>query len=373
MSNSIIQFTKSAIFATSAMAVLAAAQPASAAKLAGLSVGNWSGGAYTSNRSGKFSHCALSAKYKNGMSLLLSVTANKRWSIGFARNSWNLEVGTSQAVRFRIDDGPSYSGRAEARTRHLTQVMLPKSSRLFDQFRYGNRFFIKTRNGETSFNLTDADRVLNTLVQCARKHRIAQADPFGSQGQSSNDPFASKVNFNSEPVRRREPTPQTRVEALTAASIMLSKYGIKPNYITPASQPRLFKKYDVSWTMSGMIGTLRIIPQDQVAPGDLRTQIIRTDKKQCAGKYISHIFTPSHANHTDFFSACGDVKNAAQRTGLAVYYVVMPRREGGNYLMSIIGKVSNHKQVRQTGMRLKEIAVALNAKGSVPGARPVSY
>ena len=50
---------------------------ASAEKIATLTSGAWKGGAYTSNSTGDFSHCAANARYKSGVALLFSVTRNR--------------------------------------------------------------------------------------------------------------------------------------------------------------------------------------------------------------------------------------------------------------------------------------------------------
>jgi len=45
-------------------------ESAFAKKIYSLKSGNWKGGAYTNNRTGRFSHCAASVKYKSGILLL---------------------------------------------------------------------------------------------------------------------------------------------------------------------------------------------------------------------------------------------------------------------------------------------------------------
>jgi len=39
-------------------------------------VGNWTGGAYTNDKDGSFSHCAAVAPYQSGINFLVSVSAD---------------------------------------------------------------------------------------------------------------------------------------------------------------------------------------------------------------------------------------------------------------------------------------------------------
>ena len=60
-------------------AVVATASTASAEKIADLSYGDWTGGAFTHSHSGAFSHCAVNAKYRSGIDLFFSVTGTHAW------------------------------------------------------------------------------------------------------------------------------------------------------------------------------------------------------------------------------------------------------------------------------------------------------
>ena len=42
-------------------------------------IAGWSGGAYTNDSTGAFSHCAAGADYASGVSLVVSATATNSW------------------------------------------------------------------------------------------------------------------------------------------------------------------------------------------------------------------------------------------------------------------------------------------------------
>jgi len=373
MTNTLHRTLRFGLYAAGAFMAVATTSAAEAARMTSIKIGNWKGGAYSNDNSGAFSHCAASAKYRNGQTLLISVGHDKTWSVGFANDRWNLEPGSKHPVRFRVDNGTSYSGTASARTRYLAQVMLPRSKNLFEQFQQGHRFYIKTRRGELNFALTDVNRLLGTLVQCARHHRQANAAPFSSQ-PSSSEIFGSGKGWQNPAAERPTPrTAQTRREAFTAASIMLSKAKVRFSYLTGPEHAKLLARNDVAWSVAGTVGTLRVITQTGTTMRKARERIARSDRSRCNGKFLSDGISPPDARFIDFLTACNRVEGATGEPGLAVYYALLPRREGGYYLLSVIGRLTDHGKVRKLGTRLKNVAVDLNAKGSVPGARSVSY
>jgi hypothetical protein len=72
-------------------------------------VGDWTGGAYTNDETGAFSHCAAGGQYREGTYLVLSHNIDSSWSIGFANQSWNM------AIQETLPIGVTFDGRAQAR------------------------------------------------------------------------------------------------------------------------------------------------------------------------------------------------------------------------------------------------------------------
>ncbi len=164
-------------------------ESAFAKKIYSLKSGNWSGGAYTNNKTGRFSHCAASVKYKSGILLLFSVTRTRRWNMGLSNNVWNLTPRQKYPIEYRVDKGRLITGTAIAKGRTLVQVFLPTSDRLFDQFKRGQRLTIWAAKQKMKFSLTGTRRMLSLLLKCAnfyvRKER-KQKNPFES---NKNNPF----------------------------------------------------------------------------------------------------------------------------------------------------------------------------------------
>ncbi|MEM8687290.1 MAG: hypothetical protein AAGF81_08175 [Pseudomonadota bacterium] len=179
-----IKTTKSLAAAIAMTAALAfTATTASAEKIANLSSGAWKGGAYTSNATGSFSHCAANARYKSGVALLFSVTHDRQWSMGFFNDHWDLTPGRKYPVRYQVDNGPIMKGIATAKNPKMVQVHLPPKDRMFRHFKIGHTLKVAADNRVMRFKLTGTDRMLSKLYRCASHFaRKTGKDPFSSVG-----------------------------------------------------------------------------------------------------------------------------------------------------------------------------------------------
>jgi hypothetical protein len=131
-------------------------------------VGNWSGGAYTNDATGQFSHCAVNAGYKNGTRLLTSVTRDFQWLLGIAHPDWNLRTGGSMQLRLVFDRGTSISVTATVRTPKLITIAMPTESALIRAFRQGHYMEVFAGDKRITFALTSTSEMLPVLVNCVR-------------------------------------------------------------------------------------------------------------------------------------------------------------------------------------------------------------
>lgn len=191
-------------FAILAISILALGpESAFAKKINSLKSGNWKGGAYTNNQSGRFSHCAASVKYKSGILLLFSVTRTSRWNMGLSNRSWNLTPKQKYPIEYRVDNGNVIRGTALAKSSNLVQVFLPTSDRLFRQFRNGKRLTVWAARQKMSFSLTGSSKMLSLLLKCAKFYsgkEKSQNNPF----EPNNNPFAPQKK---KPVRTDKSNP----------------------------------------------------------------------------------------------------------------------------------------------------------------------
>src|SRR6266852_5227631 len=122
----------------SALAILLVGCQASAAQIDRFSYDAWSGSAFTHDKTGKFSHCVVSADYKNGMILLVSVGAGSgNVSIGFASPQWHLKVGEISTIDMRIDSKFQREVPAVATLENLLTVTFQREAELYQVLRKG--------------------------------------------------------------------------------------------------------------------------------------------------------------------------------------------------------------------------------------------
>jgi hypothetical protein len=68
-----------------------------------ISVGNWRGGTYTSDKDGSFSNCAAGATYQSDIYFMVSVNADLGWVLGFAHSDWHLKSGEAFPLALTFD------------------------------------------------------------------------------------------------------------------------------------------------------------------------------------------------------------------------------------------------------------------------------
>ncbi len=71
-----------------------------AGPMGSINLGHWSGGAFTNEKTGAFSHCAASAGYQNGFLLTIGQNAERTWLLAIANPSWNLTLGETFPIEF---------------------------------------------------------------------------------------------------------------------------------------------------------------------------------------------------------------------------------------------------------------------------------
>ena len=164
----------------------------------------WTGGAYASDRTGAFSHCAASVKYKSGILLLFSVDKDLKWRMGFAKTGWQLNKGDTYPISYRVDRNRIYRGTAEAMNNSLATVRLPgKQAPVFNQMRRGIMLSVATKTEVLKFRLNGSSRMLAGLLACAssRSKRGGSSNPFGSSsgGGSQQNPFGASTPRKANP------------------------------------------------------------------------------------------------------------------------------------------------------------------------------
>lgn len=334
-------------------AIFLATAPAGAAKIDSFKVANWTVGSYTNNNTGRFSHCAASGRYRNGLTLIFTVTESLNWGISFLNPEWNIREGRTIDIDFKIDNGRVNYARARAVNSKQIVAKLPDSSELFNQFRYGSRLIVSINDGRpVPFNLSDTNAMLTEILRCAQRYK-GYADRGGSRSNqgdrdlASRDDRLSRIPDDDDDLRggRKQqqqtgnqpgtgPSAESRAEAMEIAANILRRANFDIQVQKPEQlSEELRNKFDAVWRGEGMLGTLRILSGSRATTLDrVRGGLISSDAVTCKGKFASGALPAmSGSQSQSIFTSCEGQNN------WSVYYIAIPRKQGGIYLLGISG------------------------------------
>jgi S1-C subfamily serine protease len=143
-------------------------------------VGNWSGGAYTDDKSGAFSHCSAATTYVSGVSLMVGQNANSSWLLGFASAAFSLTPGESFPIDVTFDGQAQYHLFGTATVRNVVVSILP-SSAIVDQLRKSKLMVAVGKGSTFQFDLNSTGQLLPVIANCVAKIKsggIANAGDF---------------------------------------------------------------------------------------------------------------------------------------------------------------------------------------------------
>jgi hypothetical protein len=306
-----------AFLAFSALALgVCVGSSAQAEVLRNFQVWNWFVGAYSFPGTRTFSHCAASAKYNSGISVLFSINRNYGWSMGFVHPQWRLKNGQQYDIAFSIDGGTPIFAKARPYVDNAVEVFLADSSELFLRFRRGNVLQVSAANQVLSFNLDGTSALLPVLLDCVRQETtsgVAQTNPFGApqtppRTQPSRDAF--------------------RAEAALIAANVLGAGGIGKFSFGSLDDATKFN-VDAVWTAGALVGTIKIAENTKLDDPAIPSILIGKDAKSCSkGAFLSGSLPDSDGKEMlRIFTSCQQEKK-----NTTVYYLAVPRPKGGIYL-----------------------------------------
>lgn len=408
-----------ALTAATLAAAASLAVPANAATITSYKIAGWNVGAYTNDSTNRFSHCAASAEYRNGLILLFSVSESLQWSIGFSSPEWNLRQGREFNIEYRIDGGRINEARGVAASNRLIRASLPDSAELFNQFRQGYRLVVSVNdNPQASFNLTNTNPMLVEILRCAQKFKghVERADRtpndrqpenrnpesrnpdvserdlgtgdtnrsprseqntgVGSSGsyreRNPNDRVSRAPDRNERPSPEREtdrrpadsrpaigPTPESRSEATNIATDILRRANFTFEFQKPEQlAANMRDRYDVVWRSDEFLGSLRILPDTRAETIDrVRADATAADAENCKGKFDSGALpAPSDSKSVTIFTTC-----KGEQTSSA-YYIILPRRKGGIYLLGVNGSGEAAERLQGVATAYRTVALEVIEK-----------
>jgi hypothetical protein len=130
------------------------------------------------------------------------------------------------------------------------------------------------------------------------------------------------------------PTPDSRQEATQIATDILRRANFSFEFQKPEQlNADLRERYDVVWRADEFLGTLRIHPDARADNIErVRSSVISADTAACKGTLDTGTLPAmADSKSVTMFTACKGAQVSS------TYYILLPRRRGGIYLLGIAG------------------------------------
>ena len=132
-------------------------------------VGFWSGGAYTDDRTGGFTHCSAGVAYDSGINMFILATDAGRWWLGFVDRHWAFTPQAKLPVALRLDGGPPAAMVATIPNRQVVLVVLPDDERMMARLRRSTELSLIAAGQSYAFALDGAGAAMTKLEDCVQK------------------------------------------------------------------------------------------------------------------------------------------------------------------------------------------------------------
>ena len=118
------------------------------------------------NTTGRFSSCAASATYGNGITLVVVIDRNWKWDLGFRSPNWRMREGTNIPIEYRFDRSQRRQAVAKVTAPDMAAITIT-DGKVVKQFRQGRMMTIYDGQRHYAFSLAGTSKMLTNLANCA--------------------------------------------------------------------------------------------------------------------------------------------------------------------------------------------------------------
>ncbi|MEX2166440.1 MAG: hypothetical protein WD852_05390 [Methyloceanibacter sp.] len=290
------------------------------------SVGDWSVSAYSSDTTGRFSHCAGGGVYKSGIVFIVSVDSNYNWYLGFIHDSWRLKKGDTFPINLSFDSRHQFRVQGTALDEKLVKVPMPGNSALIRQFRWARGMTAYAKGYLYAFNLTNTSRLLPALVGCVNANE--------GKYETALRLLPSNNNTDASPPK---PSPELQMEAIAlTTNFMLGAQLQNPRILSLAETPPALANVGAAWKSDEASGVVMIVESSAGLKGlEVAAAVANGQSENCKGKFASGRVSELVDSEVVFrgFSSCEDSNGH-----VTSQFFVVPRRQGGFVVFSVYGR-----------------------------------
>lgn len=154
-----------------------------------INIGNWSGGAFTNDATGAFSHCAASTPYANGTTLLVGQDASNSWLLGFANPAFRFKKGENLTIDVTFDGQAEVRLFATAFSEIMVSAVLPTS--VARAFQKASLMVAVARGTPFQFSLTSTAPLIAAVANCVVRVKADGLDKAGDFTKGAAKPAAT--------------------------------------------------------------------------------------------------------------------------------------------------------------------------------------
>lgn len=213
--------------------------------------GNWSGGAYTDDKTRTFTHCSASTTYRSNILFLVAVTRDMRWNLGFLHPQWKLTAGEMIPVTLIFDGKSKIDLPAKAVSEILALIGMPDNSELISAFRRSFTLEAFAKGDQFQFRLDGTSRLLPILVDCVRRNLPAT----GPQAAAPLGNAPSETSSSSKDYQEL-----SQAEATVILTNLLNSAGVSGYRLEPPTQSSLGASFSLNDGTRGLFLGARKAP-----------------------------------------------------------------------------------------------------------------
>ncbi|MFT3673524.1 S1C family serine protease [Aestuariivirga sp.] len=189
MANNILQLAMRGVLTFFAVTLLHQVNSAWSREIKTFDSYSWHGGVYTDEVTDEFTHCAASAEFRNGFGLIVAVTKQYNWVLGFTK-SRGLPPNVS-SMNYRFDGGKWHQIPSKMSPDGTTiYVDMPEDDSV-GEFRRAHTMEIFFRGEKYGFDLGGSSGMLADLVSCVDVNRTPVPVSPSQQPSAGNDSQAA--------------------------------------------------------------------------------------------------------------------------------------------------------------------------------------
>jgi S1-C subfamily serine protease len=242
--------------ATAFIVAITASSASAKGPFGSIHVGQWTGGAYTFDNTGGFSHCAAVVPYLNGIFLLLSQAGDSTWTLSFADPKFSLTIGDTFPIDLTFDGRSQVRLFGTAIQPIMVTAVLPPNA--LNEIRKSHLMVAQAKGSTFQFKLVSTGVVIPTITNCVAKTKAAGVSNVGDFSIPVSNPPATKEAVRSAPTSEPAKSEKKVLQNGTGFVVSATGHIVTSNHVIDGCVG------DIRGNLTGeAASTLRVVSTDE--------------------------------------------------------------------------------------------------------------